>query len=523
MIFQLLLGSVMLLSAVVIVTVGDVHHPAVLAAGFAVTFLATALSLVVPWDRLPRWAHAMIPALDFIAIGLFRESSDVGGLGLLWALVAMWAAWSFGIIGTAISVTAISVTYWWLNLLAPEPIAAGVAVIFPLIIGVLAVITLVMAQRADGQRTLLERQSHALQQAATRAREQENLLAGVLDAVDFGVVRFDSDGVTTVTNETHHTLQQTRDCAAAAVYRADGVTPLELDDLPLARARRGETFDSELVWYGEPGGAGRRALQATARRVTDPSGADVGGIMVSRDATAEQLALRAREDLIASVSHELRTPLTSILGYLELALDDEALTAPTRRGLQVAERNAGRLLELIAEVLTASADSRLGIEVRIAPQPAEVSEPVLAAIEAAQPRARARGMTIDGAGVEHARANVDLPRVRQVIDNLLGNAVKYGNGDGRIDVGCTDDGDHVWIAVRDDGPGIAAEDIPRLFERFYRSERVRKTSIHGSGLGLAISRDIVRAHRGDILVRSEPGSGSTFLVRLPSLATEPGA
>lgn len=104
--------------------------------------------------------------------------------------------------------------------------------------------------------------------------------------------------------------------------------------------------------------------------------------------------------------------------------------------------------------------------------------------------------------------------IRQVVDNLVGNAVSYHTGDGLIEVGVTCDDKHAWLVVRDDGPGIAEDALPRLFERRFRAAPVGSMA-SGNGLGLAISRDLVRAHGGEITVQSEPGGGATFVVRLP--------
>ena len=187
----------------------------------------------------------------------------------------------------------------------------------------------------------------------------------VLDAVDFGVIRIASDGQVAVTNEAHGRLQQAirsdEDDRATDVpaFRDDGVTRLPHDELPLERALRGEAFDGQVVWFGsEPGP--RQALSITARRLTDSSGEDAGAVVVSRDVTTELNALRARDELVASVSHELRTPLTSILGYLDLAIEDPDLPEHLRSNLDIAERNAERLLGIIADILAASSSSVVG-------------------------------------------------------------------------------------------------------------------------------------------------------------------
>ncbi len=238
-------------------------------------------------------------------------------------------------------------------------------------------------------------------------------------------------------------------------------------------------------------------------------------MLVSRDVTVEEQARRAREDLVASVSHELRTPLTSIIGYLELALDDPSIAPATRDRLAVAERNASRLLELVADILALSATSHEGVGVDLELRSADVAAVVRAAIESIAPRALDHGVHIDASGVEEARAVVDARRIRQIVDNLLSNAIKYVPRGAAVSVAVQQDVHSVSIIVADDGPGISASEQARLFERFFRGDAVRNSSAHGSGLGLAISRDLARAHGGEITVRTAPGEGAAFTVRLP--------
>ena len=512
---QLLLGTLVLLGSLVVVLTGEYEDPQWLVIGAWALFVAAAAALTVPWQRFPPGVTGILAAVDIAAIAVLRIGAPSSGFPLLWAFPVIWAAWSFGLLGGGLTVGAVTAAYAAITILDNTDEATLNAVLFPLTLAGLAAVAHHTARRSSAQRELLERQSTALQLAAERARAQEELVTNVLDAVDFGVIRLSRDGVVNLSNRAERRLQRVRERTADATYAADGITPIMDDEQPLARAVRGETFEAELVWHGAPG-EDRRALSTTARRVQDSHGEDAGAIVVTEDVTAEQFALRAREDLMASVSHELRTPLTSILGYLELALDDETLTPSTRRGLGVAQRGAERLLQLIGDILATAAASRHGIALSIDPEPIDLSDIVGAAIEAARPRADQRAMTVDSTGVEPAEAWADPHRVRQVVDNLISNAIKYADPYGNIEVGCTTDGHHSWIAVRDHGPGIPLDEQPRLFERYFRGDAVRKTATHGSGLGLAISRDIVRAHGGEITVQSTPGEGATFLVRLPT-------
>ena len=515
-VFQLFLAAVIVLVAALALLSGLVLRPNLLVGSLALTFATSSAAFLLPWADLPSRLALALPGLDALAIALLRGSSPEAGTGLLWVFPAMWVAWSFTLLATIITVSAITIGSWVqaaLNLSTSSPLSA---LLVPLTIGVVATLTQIMSRRVGAQRDLLERQSRSLRYAVERTRRQEGLLTDVLDAVDFEVVVYGTDGTLVVSNAAHARFREIREQAGAASYAADGISSIDPAALPMARAERGATFERELHWYGAPG-QDRRALETTSRRLRDWRGQSIGVLVVTRDVTAEVLAVRAREDLVASVSHELRTPLTSILGFLELAGDSPDLPDRTRRGLQIAERNADRLLALIADILTASAAAGEGIALSVDPEPGQVADVMLAAVDAAGESAAARGMTIDTAGVEPAVARIDAHRVRQVLDNLISNAIKYGDNGGRIEVGTTSDGVHAWLVVRDDGPGMPESELPRLFDRFFRSDRVRHTSVHGSGLGLAISRDIVRAHGGDITVRSQPGQGATFIVRLPAV------
>lgn len=513
---QVLLGSVVVLAAVLVILFDAVADGIQLILGVTIVFIATGAAFVLPWNRFPSLAMLILPLADIAAIVLMRGASPSAALGLMWAFPAVWIASAFGGWGAVLGSGVISLAYWVQNWADPAHVLNPGSFLFPVMIAGLATIAAMGSRRALAQRVLLDKQSRFLQQSVDRARRQEDLVTEVLQAVDFGVIRLTPDGSTVVTNEAHGRLQRARADASRA-YASDGITPIADDDLPLARARRGEVFENALVWHGDPGDERRRALRSTARRLVDKDLSDAGMIIVTLDVTAEELALRAREDLVASVSHELRTPLTSITGYVELALDDPSLSPVTRRSLDVVERNAGRLLDLVEDLLTASAASHRGVELSLRTVPTDLSVVVEASVEAALPRAVERRVTIDTSAVESVRAIADPHRIRQVVDNLLSNAIKYNHVGGRIEVGLTGDAAHVWLAVSDNGPGIPESELPQLFERFFRSGLVRNSTTHGSGLGLAISREIVRAHGGEITVRTAFNEGAMFIVRLPAM------
>lgn len=514
---QLLMGLVALIATVVMALSNAIKDADLLVAGVVVMFLTTGGAVAVRWNRLPPLTIAILPAVNIVTIAVLELSSPSAGFSLLWVFPALWLSYSFGW-GGALAGSIAATTMFWVTVFAlPNAQFRPTMVLLPIAVGALSLVAYLTSRRSTAQRALLSKQGASLTRTLDGVRRQEELVTEVLDAVDFGVVRIDADGATAIANDAHARLQAvaaTDEPGTRAIFAADGLTPLDPESEPIARARRGETFESELVWYGAPGRK-RRALRVTSRTLPGSDGASGGELVVSQDVTAEVTALRAREDLVSSVSHELRTPLTSILGYLDLALDADGLPPSARANLEVVERNATRLLTIVADILAASADARGGISVTIHPEQTDLTDLIRAAVEGLDTQARGRSITVDDSGVENVSAWVDPLRMRQVVDNLLSNAVKYHHDGGLIEVGLTADRDHAWIVVRDDGPGIPADEVPRLFDRFYRADAVRHTSTHGSGLGLAISQDIMRKQGGEITVRSVEGEGSTFIVRVP--------
>lgn len=242
-------------------------------------------------------------------------------------------------------------------------------------------------------------------------------------------------------------------------------------------------------------------------------------VLVLRDVSAEVRAITDRDDLVTSMSHELRTPLSSILGYVDLALEDPKLPTSTREMLDIAYANTERLNSLVNDMLAARSTSTAD-SMALNVERCDIATLVSESIAAIRPVAAERIIPISFETDEAVFASVDAFRIRQVLDNLLSNAVKYNQIGGRIavTVRSIDDGSSkpaVQITVSDTGRGMTQEEQKGLFERFYRAESVRGSTVHGSGLGLAISREIVMRHGGTIEVASEAGRGTQVVVTLP--------
>jgi signal transduction histidine kinase len=222
---------------------------------------------------------------------------------------------------------------------------------------------------------------------------------------------------------------------------------------------------------------------------------------------------RLMDEFVALISHELRTPLTSIIGYLELTLDDATLTEEQRGLLNVVDHNADRLLRLVDDLLFVAQLEAGEFEVRAGEL--DLAAVARQAVTEAQPRAEANGiaLTFDGDAVVPVQANKG--RMSRVLENLVSNAIKFTppGGEVRVSVARTDG--KVRLEVADTGIGIAADDHQRLFDRFFRTTTVAEQHFPGTGLGLYIARAIVEASGGSIAVRSEPGDGASFSVELP--------
>ncbi len=222
----------------------------------------------------------------------------------------------------------------------------------------------------------------------------------------------------------------------------------------------------------------------------------------------------AKTQFISTMSHELRTPLTSIVSFTELIMDDEEeLSEETASSLSVIQRNAERLLRLVGDLLLLD---RLAAGV-IPLELAAVSVPDLVADTARSASATAadRKITIDVSAADGPAVQADRLRLEQVLDNLLSNAIKFSRQDGRVLVDAAHDGRRWRIDVADDGIGIPADDLGRLFGRFVRASNARTAGLPGTGLGLSVVKAITELHGGSVEVRSTVGQGTTFSVYLP--------
>ncbi|WP_437544520.1 ATP-binding protein [Sorangium sp. So ce367] len=228
-----------------------------------------------------------------------------------------------------------------------------------------------------------------------------------------------------------------------------------------------------------------------------------------------QSATRAREDLVAVVSHDLRAPLSAMIMSIELLRGGADFSGRSRERLDVIKRSAEGMSRLIRDLLDAAAieAGRLSVERRPIPLAPLVGD----AVDAIRPLAAAKLLRLTNElAADLPAVSADPVRLQQVLSNLLENAVKFTPARGEITVRARSLGDEVTLSVTDTGLGIAQEDIPLIFDRFWQA---RPTARAGTGLGLSIAKGIVEAHDGRIWVESSVGRGSAFFVTLPVAET----
>ena len=349
----------------------------------------------------------------------------------------------------------------------------------------------------------LDRMAEQLTERIARMRAEEARLATIIDAMVEGVLVTDSKGTIQLTNKALLALAG-REVRGFPVR--DAIRSIELREA--LTTALGGVFAT--VSFDVQTNLEKRRL--TAQLVPLREGGGV--IAVLHDVTELHRVDAVRRDFVANASHELRTPLTTIRGFAETLLDG-AIEDPVlaRRFVQTINDNSVRLQSLVDDLLELSRAESPDAQLELEPVSSlETAERVAASL---LPRAEGRKTTITVAGDADSSWCVAEPRaLEHVLTNLIENAIKYSGENGRIHVGIEAMETKLTICVRDNGPGISREHLPRLFERFYRVDEGRARAQGGTGLGLSIVKHLVTRMGGAVEVDSVVGEGTTFTVTL---------
>ncbi|MBB6428898.1 sensor histidine kinase [Algisphaera agarilytica] len=253
-----------------------------------------------------------------------------------------------------------------------------------------------------------------------------------------------------------------------------------------------------------------RSIQAQAAPVRDAEGRQVGAVVVLHDVTRLRRLESVRRDFVANVSHEIKTPISAIKAAVETLIDDEQMPVPARQNFTgIIARQTERLDAIIEDLLSLTRLEQEGATVSDEIEAHAVEPVIRAACETCHAKAQAKSITLK-IEAEPLRAQVVPTLLEQALVNLIDNAIKYSPEDTTVVISAERRNDDAVLAVTDEGRGIEPEHLPRVFERFYRTDRARSRQLGGTGLGLSIVKHIAETMGGKASVRSQLSKGSTF-------------
>ncbi|MBI4600434.1 MAG: PAS domain-containing protein [Planctomycetes bacterium] len=336
---------------------------------------------------------------------------------------------------------------------------------------------------------------------AEQDRERDRLET-VLSSTLEGVIALDEEGRVSLMNQAAQRLLSVSPEVTLGRLLGEALGSQTLVDLARQAVATGSLLTMELK---EPG----KVLEVHAA----PLKAGQGAVLLVQDLTEVRRLESVRRDFVANVSHELKTPLTSIRAYLETLLEGGALSDAEHnvRFLTKIEAHVHRLSTLITDLLSLSrieAGDAFNQRLRC-----NLNELVMASYQRLGPSAEQKNLALRiQLAEEPLHAVGDTEAFNQIFDNLIDNAIKYTEPGGSVDVTVKREEKRVRVDVADTGVGIPAEDLPRIFERFYRVDKARSRELGGTGLGLSIVKHLVQALDAEIHVESKVGAGSTFTV-----------
>src|SRR5579863_3661205 len=400
--------------------------------------------------------------------------------------------------------------------IAAAIVFAGLAIIGVLAIGYAAAGFAIVASAAFLAARAGEEVSQAARPVAIAERANDPLRAVVAGLPD-PVIALDRDGRVLALNDRARTL-------APALRQGEPVSlALRMPELIEAIGRASARGEEQRVAYAERGPLDRwfEAIIMPVKREPGLDRADLV-LLTFHDLTPLRRVEEMRADFVANASHELRTPLAALSGFIETlqgsARDD---TKARERFLGIMQDQARRMARLIDDLLSLS---RIELNAHRRPDtPVDLVPIVRQVIDSLQTLARDRGVTVQVEGASVLTVLGDHDELIRVFENLIENALKYGAAGKRVEIAMTQgqssDGlPEARVAVRDFGPGIAPEHLPRLTERFYRVDVRESRALGGTGLGLALVKHILNRHRSRLSIESKPAAGAVFTAYLPAVA-----
>lgn len=348
-----------------------------------------------------------------------------------------------------------------------------------------------------------------LDQTISQLDDKTAKLTAMLTSMNNGVVAIDNNMRVTLINPSAEKLLNINENHIGQ-YFLGAVMNLKLEKMLQETINGRQTNQKELIWNNNE----RRVYRITASPLRNGNKYE-GAIMLIEDITEIKQLENMRSDFVANVSHELKTPLTSIIGFVETLLsgqvEDEKVV---KRFLTIISVEALRLKRLIEDILSLSALEKDNADIK--DETINVVNAITEVIDLLEETAKEKQVTIS-VKIYNPTLLVkgDFDRTKQMVLNLMDNAIKYNQPGGSVDIEAQKMDDEVWITIKDTGIGIDEQHLERLFERFYRVDKGRSRETGGTGLGLAIVKHIVKKMNGCIEVESKKNEGTTFIIKLP--------
>ncbi|MGC4376128.1 ATP-binding protein [Fictibacillus sp. Mic-4] len=344
-----------------------------------------------------------------------------------------------------------------------------------------------------------------LDQMTQSYESQQNRLTTLIENMGSGLILIDANGYVNLVNRAFKEIFQTEDWTGQLfekVFPYQEIKELvEETFIVESNVRKQVVLPIRIV---------RKHFDVYSAPVLDSHEKLTGIVLVFHDITELKKLEQMRKDFVANVSHELKTPVTSLKGFAETLLDGAAENPEVRTEfLKIIWRESERLQELIQDLLELS---KIEQNFSLNWEETDIVSIVNEVVVMLEPKAREKEIELNVVTEGDAIIEGDSSRLKQVFINLINNALVYTSKGGKVTVGLKEEKETVKFYVKDTGIGIKEEEIPRIFERFYRVDKARSRNSGGTGLGLAIVKHLIEAHHGRIDVKSKPGEGSTFTI-----------
>lgn len=514
----LLVGATFVIGTGLIV-VPELRDDAYLLLGGLIILVSCVIGLLVPWRNITAPGLIALAIADVVGVAFVHVAMHpyVPSVDVLVVYPVLWLAYGFtqGVVIAAVAGTLFIALFpylvtWtvprsslaWLDLVTLPVLVIGIAILANLAAGELRMRRQKMVEAFEVQRAALE-----------EAQASAAIARSIFDTVQAGLALIAVDGQYTGNERAFNTAAaigfdpRHPPYSGDRMYETDRTTLVPAAEQPIVRGMAGEVVEQHFSWVGDS--HQKAAIITSTSPVRRDTGELLGTVIVMYDVTELAEAIEIREEFLRTVSHELRTPLTAAVGYLELLEDDEDLPPRLAYRLETVRRAMGRLTERIAELMAASDD---GIDLKRSRL--DICRLIDACIDNADATIRGRVVRF-GTEVTGLVVDVDARHMSQAIGELLTNAKKFSADDMPIIVRVVEHPEHIEIQITDSGRGMTRSELARVFDSFYRAPSARTEAIQGFGLGLHIVRNILKAHGGDIELRSEVGVGTTAVVTLP--------